>query len=572
MTRLPWYPDNPSSLRTAACAAAVLALAIAALGPPAVADPSVPQRTSDGSAEEPFPHFESLRGNVEFWKRVFGEWDVDRVAIHDLAYPGVLYEVVALPGPIEESYTEAQRDWLEERRGLWEDRLRALERKIDRKEPLDDAEKAWALALAEQGGAGAYRDAHERVRSQRGIRSRFLHGLRVSHRYDRVFRAILRAEGLPEDLAYLPHVESGFRSDARSSVGASGMWQFTKGTGRQYLRINGAIDERLDPVAAARGAARYMRDAYDQLGSWPIALTSYNHGVGGMLRAKRLHGDYESIYRDYEGRTFGFASKNFYAEFLAAREIARDPSPWFPEGYAPLPELDLPDAELAQRTPPSRVALAYGIPVETLAELNPAWTERAVRHDLALPSGTRVWLPAGTAERAEADAPATRLVIAGLVDEQATHRVRRGETLTHIAAQYAMDLDDLCDLNGIDPRRPIHVGQPLTVRTGRMSGGAVLGTYTVQRGDTLSGIARAFDMTLDDLRALNGMAPTESRIRVGEALKVGGGGSSHVHVVRPGETLLRIAGHYGVELGDLLRANRLELRSTIFPGQSLTIP
>ena len=153
------------------------------------------------------------------------------------------------------------------------------------------------------------------------------------------------------ELAYLPHVESSFQARARSSAGAVGIWQFTRGTGRKYLKITSAIDERLDPIAAAHGAAQYLADAYEELASWPIALTAYNHGVGGMAKAVKDHGaDYEQIFNEYEGRRFGFASKNFYSEFLAARAIARDPERYFPEGFDAESEQTYAAVELVRHT------------------------------------------------------------------------------------------------------------------------------------------------------------------------------------------------------------------------------
>ena len=92
---------------------------------------------------------------------------------------------------------------------------------------------------------------------------------------------------MPEELVYLPHVESSYRWNARSNVGALGMWQFMATTARKYILVDQAVDERLDPYTAARAAARYLQNAYDELGTWPLAITSYNHGVDGMKNAVR---------------------------------------------------------------------------------------------------------------------------------------------------------------------------------------------------------------------------------------------------------------------------------------------
>ena len=460
---------------------------------------------------EPFVELEGLRGNVDFWTLVFSEWTSGQVVIHDLDHPELIFEVVELPGPIEATYTDEQTDFITELRESWEDYLEQLEHKVAARKPLDDTEKQWAAHFATTVGTDSLKGAHRRVRSQRGLRERFREGIERSFRFDRIIREILIEHGLPEDLAYLPHVESSFQYHARSSSGATGLWQFTRGTGKRFLNINSAIDERLDPIAATRGAAAYLRDAYDKLESWPLALTSYNHGVQGMLRAKARFGvDFERIYEEYDGRLFGFASKNFYAEFLAARRIARDPDRYFPEGYTPEPEHDLESVKLERRAKPAWIANRYGVPVEQLASINQGWSTRAVRNGMQLPSGTEVWLPRGTLER--------------LADGAAS------------------------------PSSPVE------------------GSYTVRRGDTLSGIAAAYDMTIDQLRQLNGLTTRSSLIRVGQELAVDWVPARTVHVVSRGETLIRIASSYGVRLVDLLSANTLTMSSIIRPGQVLHIP
>lgn len=509
--------------------ASVSLLALAAPGPGLLADDAstaqfdvaaATARCPEWAAADPFPLHESIRGNVDFWIRVFSVWNVRQVVIHDVEHPEIVYEILDLPGTIGAGYSDEQKAFLEQRRQEWGARLIALREKAQTGLPLDDVEKAWILEITTKAGSDALAGASERLRSQRGLRQRFREGLARSARYDARIREVLRAAGLPEDLAYLPHVESSFEPSARSSAGAVGLWQLTRPAGRRYLSINSSIDERLDPVVSTQGAARYLQDAMAALCSWPLALTSYNHGVQGMLRAKERFGsDFDRIYREYDGPYFGFASKNFYAEFLAAREIARDPQRFFGDEFEPEPPLDHDSVMLDNRATPAAVAAKYGLSLGKLAAMNPAWSSRAVRSRLTLPAGTMVWLPAGTLERRASDArPAPRL---------------RAE------------------------------------RTGR---------YIVRRGDTLSGIARALRVDLDTLRQLNQIPQGSNLITTGQALLLPPGVSARsdvgerTHVVRRGETLMRIAAAYGVRLLDLLTANGLTTRSIIRPGQSILIP
>jgi membrane-bound lytic murein transglycosylase D len=521
------------------------------------------------SNADPFPQFEATEANVRFWKRVFAEWSMGKIAVHDLDYLGVVYDVVELPGPIESRYTDEQIDFVEDLNETWQRRLKDLERKVARQEPLDEDEKRLALLLTTEGGSAAIEDAHERVRTQRGMLERFRRGVEISGRYDAEIRKILREAGLPEDLAYLPHVESSFQAAARSSAGAVGVWQFTRGTGRLYLKINAAVDERLDPIAAARGAADYLADAYARLQDWPLALTSYNHGVAGISRAvDKLGTDYERIFLEYQGRRFGFASKNFYAEFLAAREIAANPEAHFPDAVKLESALDLDRIVLDGRTTPGRLAAAYGLETAELAELNPAWTRRAVRSGLALPEGMTVWLPNGTSARLAREGRKADYTLHGWIDEGGSYVVQPGDTLSMIAETYGVRLSTLRELNEIPANGSlIRVGQRLTL--GRE---AEQTTHVVRRGDTLSTVARSYSMRVSTLRELNGIPPNDNLIVVGQKLRVRGKSNDAVHVVRRGDSLFAIAVSYGVKLSTLLKLNRLTEHSVIHPGQLIRIP
>ena len=360
-----------------------------------------------------FPCSDSMREGVEFWKRVWTQWTLAQVVLHDTERPSIVYEVFELPPPIGEVYTDEQREYVKGRREALQARLAAIEVKIAEATPLDDDEKALVLRVTDVVGSDGLLGASLRVRSQRGLRERFRRGLEISGRYHDAFVAVFREAGLPEDLAALPHVESSFQVAARSSAGAVGVWQFTRGAARKFMLLTPGLDERLDPIASARGAARYLKAAYDALGSWPLAITSYNHGIEGMRAARDRFGlDFPRILEEYDGRTFGFASKNFYKEFLAAREIASDPAAYFPEGLEKDPPLVEERVMIDRPTPARGVATRYGVSLAGLAAINPAWTARALHGSSPLPAGTEVWLPKGTLERRAAvgkksKAPAT---------------------------------------------------------------------------------------------------------------------------------------------------------------------
>ncbi len=133
--------------------------------------------------------------------------------------------------------------------------------------------------------------AASQLRFQQGLADRFRDGYVKSGLWKDYIRSELREAGVPEILAALPHVESSFNPEARSYVGAAGLWQFTRSTGRRFMQIDHVVDERRDPFLSSSAAARLLAYNYSILKSWPLAITAYNHGVGGMRRAARETGN-----------------------------------------------------------------------------------------------------------------------------------------------------------------------------------------------------------------------------------------------------------------------------------------
>ena len=459
---------------------ALLPIVVLLMGGCAATDTRDAADAGAASSPETFPMPREIEGNVAFWRKVYAHWSRGQVALHDDEHLALVYEVITLPGPIGPGYTREQRDLIRNRTGYLRARLKRLEARVAAGESLSTDERALLEVISTQAGPRALAGAHERLRVQRGISERFRRGLEISGRYEQAFRDIFRAAGLPEDLAYLPHVESSFQVSARSSAGAAGVWQFTRGTGKLYMNVNGAVDERLDPVIAAEGAARYLQDAYRRLGSWPLAVTSYNHGMGGMARAKGEFGnDLGRIVREYKGPLFGFASRNFYAEFLAAREIASNPRDFFAEHInyrKPLAEDRL---ILPHSLPVRRIANHYGLSSSRLAELNPAWRAPVRDGRVHLAAGSSLWLPQGTLVRvtsvpapvpvlvAKADVPANaarRSRPSGTGGGGRLHVVKPNETLYEVALRYDLSVDKLRRLNRLSPRHTlIRPGQRLRV-------------------------------------------------------------------------------------------------------------
>jgi membrane-bound lytic murein transglycosylase D len=275
---------------------------------------------------------------VEFWKRVFAVYGTDQGVVHDSEDLTIIYGVEGLG-----SRADAGRD--RERQQTQETILaryrRALERfangKVDTTRLAGDELRVW-LALGKTTDRMRYRDALESLRLQVGQRDRFERGLVASAPYLKEIRRILRSHSVSDSLAVLPFIESAFDVRAYSKAGAAGLWQITRPTGRRFLKINRRVDERRDPLKSTSAAARILKENHKFLGSWPLAITAYNHGPYGMARAVKTLGtrDIAAIIQRYKGERFGFASRNFYPEFLAALDVIHGR---LPENGGPAPPL-----------------------------------------------------------------------------------------------------------------------------------------------------------------------------------------------------------------------------------------
>ena len=231
------------------------------------------------------PRPAGLEPDVAFWRRIFSEVTSRQALVHDNRYLGIVYEKMDLPG---------EQDWDADKRisdavhGKYERILKTL---ASGKRDGLTGDEARVLAIWPAGVTNEdLLNAAGRVRFQQGLADRFRDGLIRSGQWRDHIRETLRKEGVPEELAALPHVESSYDPAARSYLGASGLWQFTGDTGRRFMHIDNVVDERRDPFESTVAAARLLKYNYSILGSWPLAITAYNHGVSGMRRAVQAMG------------------------------------------------------------------------------------------------------------------------------------------------------------------------------------------------------------------------------------------------------------------------------------------
>ncbi len=429
-------------------------------------------------------------------------------------------------------------------------------------------------------------------------RANFSIWLSRSGRYLPLFREILKERGLPQDLAYLPLIESGFSSRARSRAGAVGQWQFMPGTARiMGLKINFYVDERRHPIKSTRAAATYLSKLYEEFGDWHLALASYNAGERRVMRAMRRSGkkNYWSLVKT---RHLPNETRQYIAKYLAGMIIAKNPEAF---GFKDVPyqeSWNYKAVPLPHGVSLKAVSRAAGVPLPALRKINAEF-----RTSVTPPrKGYRVFLPR---EKAEGLGAKLAKLPKARLRASRYYRIRPGDTLGAIAKRFRIPLRRLMALNArlhpkrLRPGRKVllsrHGESPGTARRrlARANGSpAAPGTHVVRRGESLWVIARKRGVSIRQLTRLNpGLRP--KRIRIGAKIRLpapkpkrpakaeeigkerknrekSGGGPSH-HLVGPGENVWLIARRYGVSTKSLLAWNRLSDSAMIFPGNRLII-
>lgn len=526
--------DRTMTWRRASCLGLVL---LAFLGGPYRAAAS-PTANRPYATDPRLPSPPQLRHAVEFWKAIFAEHSIHDVVLHDRDDLHRIYKVLRLGwlADVEpdEAAVAARRQQIV--RGEIE-RLRTLltglhQRRFDLRD-LTKEERHLVSLLPPAAGDERFLEAATdgRLRGQSGLRERFAAGVVIGRRYFPYIEGVFRRRGLPVEISRLPLVESCFNVEAYSKVGAAGLWQFMPATGRQYMRVDGIIDARRDPFIATDAAARHLAGDYDALGSWPIAITAYNHGRGGMRRAVNTMGssDITRIVLNYDGPAFGFASRNFYVELLAAIAVEREAERYF--GKLPqLPPLRYDTMRLPQHLRFADLAQAAGLSPSQLAEMNLALTPAVVRGDYLVPKGYELRIPAGTADhfRAGYAALPDTAKHAQPPTSHGWHRVRRGETASKIAQRHGITVAQLMAANGMRNANHLRVGQSLKIPRGRATAAAARPRtqasagfvhHTVRPGQTLSTIARAHGTTVASIRQYNQLRDPH-HLRAGARLRI----------------------------------------------------
>jgi membrane-bound lytic murein transglycosylase D len=480
------------------------------------------------AASEAIPRPPELERDVRFWIRVYTEVTTNEGFLHDEHNLGVIYQAVHFEPDASAARRREQLDGLREH---IRDQLRRLAAGAA---DLTADEQRIRAAFGSEASPARFEQAASEIRFQLGQADRFREGLERSGAWEAHIADTLANLGLPPEISALPHVESSFNPAAYSKVGAAGLWQFMRSTGRRFLRIDDAVDERMDPFRATEAAAQLLDFNYRLLGTWPLALTAYNHGAAGMRRARDGLGtsDIVTILRQNKSPTFGFASRNFYVSFLAALEIDRNPEKYF-GALERRPETHFREVEMPAYVPVAALERVLKVDATRLEALNPALLPAVWKGQRRVPQGYRLRLPdEGTA----------------WTSEKLAARLAQSERFA---------------------------GQPRP------------NLYRVKNGETLATIARAQGFSVAEVAALNGLK-AGARLKNGRTLKLPEaapqpvlhaeadrartrGADEKVYVVRSGDTLNDIAARVGVPLATLVTVNRLEHPDSLYEGQRLQL-
>ena len=340
---------------------------------------------------------------VLFWRDIYTKYNSTQSVVHDNQYPHVIYEVIdftsaTLPGKTGND--------IDQRSAIIAGTIAKYQEILQRfdmgsaafYQQSEDERRVYNL-FKPINDSDKFRNAssRDRIRVQDGRADSFKEAIKRSSRYLSGMQTILRSYGMPEQLVSLVFVESLFYLQAVSKVGAAGPWQLMPATAKRFIKVGDDVDERFDPFISTMAAAQVLKENYEKLDrSWPLALTAYNHGLGGMLRAKKEFGgsNLEEIIRNYKSDSFKFASKNFYAQYLAAADAFTNRNRYFGHIVFDKP-LEYDRILVPYAIPFDKLVAAVGADAGSIMDLNPALTSLVTSNRLPVPINYPLRTPVG---------------------------------------------------------------------------------------------------------------------------------------------------------------------------------
>ncbi len=460
-----------------------------------------------------FPVPKNLEKNVNFWIKVFSVYNSRQLILHDAQDLSIIYEVINFEKETtDSSYLSYSKMYAQanESRANYNRILQKLAltkpKEINR---LANHEKLVYHLFGNDTTPNRFRLAAGNIRVQNGLRDEFLLGIIRSGKYYEEMLHVFRAYNLPEELVYIPHVESSFNYKAYSKVGAAGIWQFMNKTASHYLQINQVIDERYDPLFATEAAAKFLKENYDALGTWPLAITAYNHGKNGLLRAKNLLGtdDFGVILEKYHSPSFRFASRNFYAEFIAAVYVRKNADLIFGK-VEPLSPLKFTYLELPKNITLLELAEKFALDLETIHEYNVAIKPQALKFESTLPKSFKFRIPIENT-----------VDLVGIYHELSQIQIQPVQQSDN-TANFAFETDKNNGLTPFNVKKEVNIsqnGDKKIINANAVPGATEIlknNSIIVQPEETLGHYAEWLEIPTQRLRVLN-------RIRQGKDIQIG---------------------------------------------------
>ena len=391
----------------------------------------------------------------------------------------------------------------------------------------------------------------------------------------------LKQAGLPEELSWLPLIESGFKVNALSKARALGLWQFIPSTGYRYgLKRNALIDERLDPIKATNAAIDYLRELHNIFGDWNTVLAGYNCGEGRVLRVIRNQNvNYLDDFWDLYDR-LPHETARYVPRFIATLYIVSNPEKYGLNSVIVDPPMEYQTVIISKKISINNIAKAIDVPARKLIALNSELRYKilpGVKYSLRLPPGKGEILLSKIDEIPLSSPPKRAFFY---------HKIRYGESLSTIAKKYHTNVARIARANNIYKKNKIVAGKTIKIP----QKGTVLlrpksriipkygkaTTHKVKRGDSLWIIARSYGTSTKKIYEVNNL--TNSMLSIGQILRIPDRrvkktipDGIRTYKVKTGDSPFTIAKKYNMVLENFLRLNKLTPRSKIYPKQILYI-
>ncbi len=439
------------------------------------------QENALGYGPQAFAIPKGMEIQVKFWIDIYSKYNSDQGVLHDSEYIDLIYEELDFSTVSSRTDLNAfQKEAL--KRKMVKD---GKKRVISMLEKLSKTSSSDSLTAGEKKVWDYFQKINEpkkffeasrknRLRFQLGQKDRMIQGIYFSGRYIEDFEKIFRDAGLPIELVRLPFVESSYNVLARSKVGASGLWQIMPYTMKGFMKKDPSVDLRNHPIEATKLAAKLMRNNYNMLQSWPLALTGYNHGPSGVLRLTKKYNTRElgELVATVAGKPrFGFASRNFFASYLAALEVTSN-APKYLGTVTWSQTLDSVDLKLGQTvTYRDMVRWFDGDDLKTQI-FNPHLTRAARGHGHQISKGLVVSVPKSKVEMVQKELESIANLKAArdadkaatpASEELATYKVKKGDTVQKIAKHFGVQVGEILEINKLPKVVELRVGQILKI-------------------------------------------------------------------------------------------------------------